>query len=314
MGTITDKLNWLWARKGNIAWLIANKISRKNQSYSVNQSSNFQDLINYFSQQNFTRMRLVPVMTQYVEYCYGSGDSGNAYYNQYWYSTTNYPWTGQVLDTSHCELGYNAPKVLSRSDTGVINGSVYSGVTGAKFNCPFVMGCGTTADQNNQNTWQTRRCAYTGISYYYGTSNMKILLADDASRNDGQFILGNIALVDPLEYGASIGNIALIVLSARMLFTQYSYSGSNKSNYVGLSPSTQRFEEGRYRITWSVGYNHYTYLWPMFTGVPSTDAAPRYVTVKKFVVNSTSCYVDVLTSDDASMNDAAFWAILYGRR
>ncbi len=316
MGTIIDKLEWLWSVKVAISNILHTKLNNINKTTTYTENSNFQDLLNQFSSWDFRRRRLVPVMTQYLQYSYGTANGVTGYYNDFWFDYTDYNWANDIVPITHCALGgFDAENMLTRSETGVVMGKVVSPYGGATVaNLPFCMGCGSTADMGNQSGWMNGNALYAGISYYYSITNMKILLADDATKNDGVFILGNIALVDPLLFGSSISDLALVCISYRLINPSYTSSSTNTTNWIGIDVSVTRNSAGNYTLTWNVGYNNYNYIWPLFTGIQGTSGGSAYVTVKDITINASTTVVKVLTGDDANINDRAFNAILFGRK
>ncbi len=316
MGTIIDKLEWLWSVKVAISDILHTKLNNINKTTTYTENSNFQDLLNQFSSWDFRRRRLVPVMTQYLQYGYGTVNGVTGYYNNFWFDYTDYDWANDIVPITHCALGgFDAENMLTRSETGVVMGKVFSPYGGATVaNLPFCMGCGSTADMGNQSGWMNGNALYAGISYYYSITNMKILLADDATKNDGVFILGNIALVDPLLFGSSISDLALVCISYRLINPSYTSSSTNTTNWIGIDVSVTRNSAGNYTLTWNVGYNNYNYIWPLFTGIQGTSGGSAYVTVKDITINASTTVVKVLTGDDANINDRAFNAILFGRK
>lgn len=316
MGTIIDKLQWLWSVKVAISDILHTKLGNINKTTTYTENSNFQDLLNQFSSWDFRRRRLVPVMTQYLQYSYATANRVTGYYNDFLYDYTDYDWANDIVPITHCALGgSDAKNMLTRSEPGVVIGEVTSPYGGATVaNLPFCMGCGSTANMNNQNTWMNYNPLYAGISYYSSTSNMIILLADDYTKKDGVFILGNIALVDPLLFGSSISDLALVCISYRLVNPSYTSSATNTTNWIGIDVSVTRNNTGNYTLTWNVGYSNYNYIWPLFTGVQTVGGGPGYVTVKDITINASTTVVKVLTGDDRNINDGAFNAILFGRK
>jgi hypothetical protein len=146
--------------------------------------------------------------------------------------------------------GFDAENMLTRSETGVVMGKVVSPYGGATVaNLPFCMGCGGIESMSDEYTWMNYIVNYAGISYYYSTSNMKILLANNATKEDGVFILGNIALVDPLMFGSSISNLALVCISYRLVNTSYTASSTNTLNHIGINVNVNRNSTGNYTLT-----------------------------------------------------------------
>lgn len=319
MGTNSQKLNWLYSMKSNIVNQLKQKFAAKNLSYPYTADSNLSSIISHFNS-NFWRMKYVPIMTQYVSYQYGTFEGTLAYWNNLRYYNSAYSWLRE-LSTTNCQYdghyGYNAPAKFTRNDKGVITGSVYRHPN-AVYNLPFVIGMGNFDGSNNAEGWKNG-LMYASLTYHYPSSNsLKIVIADDASRNDGQIIVGNISLVDPLVLGTSAINRALLCVSHRYINTGYKNGYVNTSVGHGVTPSVQRENTGRYLLTYNgIGMNTHKYFWPVPSPALSSSAGAEgkcYASIKGIWVEHTKVTLRITTGDDESRNDACVLMILFAQK
>lgn len=325
MGTITDKLNWLYEKKKYLIDLYNERM------YSINQSNRFEYLDSDFSLLNdaYTtffkhRMRLVPVLTLYMSYNYIPSTSS---YLSRITSTRSESWLKNIIgDSSVYTYNGNVP-TMSRSGTGVItttNNVVHSA---SVLNIPFIIGCGPTENDTSQSTWMSKPL-YGDISNYYNPTTssgaMKIILADDSSANDGHFILGNISLIDPLLQDTDMFKYTMYCIDVSYWGTNI-YSGTNldgeyTDSSLGITYGIVQNGTGNYTLTYyGVGSNTFN----RFNIIPlnclssasgANSNGKIYITIKSIVVNLTSIVVTVLTSDDDTLNNAPIGIMLFAQK
>lgn len=325
MGTITDKLNWLYEKKKYLVDLFNERM------YSINNSSRYQYLGSNFQSLNSDymsnfrhRMRLVPVLTLYMSYNYIPSTST---YRSKITTTRTESWLTNILDES-CTYTYNGNvPTITRTGVGVMtttNNVVHSA---SLLNIPFIIGCGPTDNDTNQSTWMTMPL-YGDISYYYNpttsSGDMKIILADDSSANDGHFILGNISLIDPLLQDTDMFKYTMYCIDVSYWGSDI-YSGTNlygeyTDSSLGITYGKVQNGTGNYILTYyGVGSNTFN----RFNIIPlnclssasgASSNGKSYITIKSIVVNLTSIVVTVLTSDDSTLNNAPIGIMLFAQK
>lgn len=316
MGTITDKLNWLLGKKRSIINELNNKWIRAGAS-PLNLNMSLSALSSVYS--NTKRVRLVPVLTFYMPYSYGVSGGVTAYYPLKYY-TTPYTWANNIIDKSYATVdntdltlwGSQAP-VLTREEKGVITGTLPAPPFTYEHLFPFVIGGSVWDNVSNETNWR-RSPAYTSLSSYYSSNRwFKTLIADDTTKNDGQFILGAIALIDPLKE-PQVSNYALPYLNTFIVNSSYIHSDNYNQGFSQLTAT--RIEEGRFRVTLPYGYNIYDKLTPVISGTIDSIGNPHamHISIKSFIVNASSSTLEVTIADDASRNDGGFFITLFGYR
>lgn len=321
MGTITDKLNWLYDRKKDIIDLI------NERKYSTNKTEQYGYLDSDFSalnadyMRNFThRMRLVPVLTLYMQYNYIP--SSNTYLSEKT-TTRTQTWLNNIIgnDNNYSYDG-NVPSI-TRTDVGVLlttNNAVHSA---SVLNIPFIIGCGPTEHDTVESTWMVEPL-YGCISYYYNpTTNhggMKLLLGDDSTKNDGHFILGNISLIDPLTQGRDMFEYSMYCIGTFYFGLIYELPGTNVNYGVSVeffSYTLTRIGAGNYSITFDIGNNDYSrfYVIPIQCLSTAGGAGGKtYITIKSISVSSNSIVVKILTAANGGLNDAPFGIMLFAQK
>lgn len=262
-------------------------------------------------------------MALYTYYGYGSLNNVVGYRNRYNHTFTEAAWADKVFgttDASKYKVYYRAwaaPSELKREGKGIVTGTLPE-FTGAVHYLPFVQGIAVAEHIGKESDFMNNEC-YTSMSYFYSASrNFKVLIADDDSRNDGVFLLGCIALVDPYTYGKDLSKTALFCISSRYVNTTYIQTNTtnnptNTSAYRGVNPTVTRTATGRYTLVYNnVGSSNYHYIWPLFQAQFSKDNENMYVTLKRIEVEETKTTLTVVTSDDESQNDACFRVLLLG--
>jgi hypothetical protein len=326
MGTITDKLNWLYEKKKKIIDLYNERMYSTNKSNRYNYlDSNFATLNSDYMSNFRHRMRLVPVLTLYMSYNYIPSTSN---YMSRITSTRSETWLKNIISNSSAYTYNGNVPTMSRSDTGVItttNNVVHSA---SVLNIPFIIGCGPTENDTSQSTWMTKPL-YGDISYYYNQTTssgaMKIILADDSSANDGHFILGNISLIDPLLQDTDMFKYTMYCIDVYYGATVNIFSGTNldgsyTDSSLGITHGIVQNGTGNFTITYygigSNTFNRFNVI-PLNCLSSSSGASSNgksYVTIKSIVVNLTSIVVTVLTSDDENLNNAPVGLMLFAQK
>lgn len=319
MGTNSEKLNWLLTRKGELVTDLNIKEENIGNTPSFSSESDL-SLINA-KYDTYTRRRLVPVMTMYMPYAYGTNSGVTGYYPLKYYNTA-YTWVDQIIDPAHCVidnldyyfLGTQAPN-LSRQSEGIAVGTLPAPFITAVHNQPFVFALGIWSDVTNQTTWKSKPFNATMSYYYPSNRDIKVGMADDHTPNDGIFVLGNIAMVDPLLYPA-VREYALTLIGSYHVNTVYSSSmyqpGSIFLPYAGWSFTESN---GAFTITIDVGYNSFSYIWPVITTQVDTTGKPLMYAVKKITVNPTTTVIEVRTGYKFDMSKSTDLTImLFGKR
>lgn len=309
MGTIQDKLNWLYGKKCELANNINTKYENKNSSTYLYPDDS---LTSYYSNLNsMDRFRLIPVMTMYMPYCYGTNNSVTGYYPLKYYDTS-YSWIDSIIDTSHSVYdpldlywtGGQSPN-LTREKEGVIIGTMplhmYSDI--AVINIPFVQALGHWQHANNYTEWR-KYPIYAGITYYYPDNRrIKVLTADDSTKNDSMFVLGNITLVDPYAYPYVKEDAMVLIVSKSIAINRNSSSVNSYNEYGSVSWSYVSGLSNVIDITINYGYNHFNYIWPIVTGEIFNDnnKTPVMAAIKKVTVNATTTLIEVALGRRYSM-------------
>lgn len=323
MGTISDKLHWLVEKRDTIVNNINYKYFSANKPIPF---PNTPDLSQINHELNYlTRRRLIPVMTMYMPYSYGTYNSITAYYPMKYYNWNSQPWINNLIDNSRCmyapyDLGLYGPQapILTRDGEGIITGTMpthdYTNI--ATFNQPFVIGRGIWNHMNNQSLWMEKG-AYANLSYYYPNNrNFKVLTADDSTRNDSQFILGNIAYIDPLLY-PSVKNDAMVCLINTKITNGTSNSrGYSQSYDYGTAPSIYYSSTNITTITINYGYNNFAYIWPIVTGelINSGYQAGLIVSIKSIYIYATQTVIEVATNLNNINTTGSFRLIVYAKK
>lgn len=314
---ILYKLNWLLAKKKEISRKI-NQVFRKvyPTSKQLNPDGSLDTLNTRVGEMK--RNRLVPVMTMYMPYTYGNLNGAGKYVPLKWYNSS-YNFVDTAIDKVYTAYGPDvawdnvgkAP-VLSRDAEGVVTGTMPNHKYTAVHNQPFVMGVGVDNHLTSESRWRYE-ILYSSLSYFYPESRgIKILLADDNSKNDGTFILGNIALVDPSIH-PEVREDALV----QLVKSYYDLNASSASsigfgdvrfaNYINPSNMTE--------IVIGYGSNDYEYIWPVVTGDISKENArvPVVVSIKKIKVLPTTTTMTVATGYGNREYRGGFHLEVYGK-
>lgn len=315
MGTNTDKLNWLLGKKHSIINELNNKWYRAGVAAPLNLNMNLSALSSVYS--SIKRVRLMPVLTFYMSYSYGTSGGVTAYYPLKYYNTP-YTWANNIIDKSYATVdntdltlwGSQAP-VLTREGEGIITGTLPAPPFTYEYLFPFVIGGSVWNNVSNETNWR-RSPAYTSLSTYNSSTRwFKTLLADNTTKNDGQFILGAIALIDPLKE-PQVSNYALPYLDTFIVNSSYIHSDNYNQGFPLLT--TTRIEEGRFRATLPYGYNIHDKLTPVISGTIDSIGDPHamQISIKSFIVNASSSTLEVTTSDDETRNNGGFFITLFG--
>lgn len=310
MGTITDKLYWLYNKRYSIINELSKKLTRQGSS-ALDSGMSLATLANIYT--TWPRKRLVPVLVMYMPYSYGTYNGVTAYYPLRYYNSP-YTWVDNIVDPTYSVIddtdirwmGSEAP-VLTRSEKGVITGTLPNPSINYDYLFPFVLAGGIWDTVADSLSWQ-KSPTYASMSYYYPSSrSFKVLIADDHTKNDGIFILGAIALVDPLDV-SFLNSYALPHVNTYIVNTSYINSGNYNQGFSTLTAI--RLETGRYSLTIPYGYNTYDKIFPIITGASSSGNAME-ASIKNFTVYSTSSTLAITTGNDADRSDAGFYLSIF---